>query len=199
MSMICRIPASPAEEPRCLLQERPVRPRAVTCLRRTRQQPTDSVAVSGIVVLTAEASVVHPRRMRSARIDLRHREPGLHLILPPVVAWPSVSLYLVWRPGKGTITDRHGHRHRGPGQRRTPGSQQTPMRRGGGGWAAPTAREDTAGRPGQSRYPEPVVEDRRARPNDEPGDVEGSACGHGEDGRSPCGGCPLSAAARKVR
>jgi hypothetical protein len=100
-----------------------------------------------------------PRGMRSARIDLRHREPGLHLILPPVVAWPSVSLYLVWRPGKGTITDRHGHRRRGPGQRRTRGSQQTPMRRGGGGWAAPTAREDT-GRSARS-VPVPRIGGRR--------------------------------------
>ena len=129
MSMICRIPASPAKSltARCR-NARFARAPPGAC-GAARQQPTDSVA-SGIVVLAAGQSVVHPGWVRSGRCRspiARTRSPS-H---PSRRSWHGrlSALYLVCRPGKRTITDRHGHRHRRPGQRRRRVGQQAPMRR----------------------------------------------------------------------
>ena len=72
------------------------------------QHLADRLPVSGIVVLAAEVGVVHPRRVRRARVDLRAAKPGSIASFPVLRDMAGPSVHPIRQTWKMSITDRAG-------------------------------------------------------------------------------------------
>jgi hypothetical protein len=76
------------QEPHRPLEKGPVGQRNRGDLGEVAQDLPDRRAVGGVVVIPAEVGVVHPSRVRLARVNLRSGETGLHRIPSRPWTWP---------------------------------------------------------------------------------------------------------------
>jgi hypothetical protein len=64
----------------------------------------------GLEEASAQQGVIHPRRVRRRRVDLRQREPGLHRDLPARYCLDIAIVNRTPERGKMTNTDTGGQR-----------------------------------------------------------------------------------------